>query len=83
MTPRRSFFDCLEEAAPQSEKWSRSFEPVGNQSCEVDASMEVAAFVEHPASVIEALPDSAGECRKAKSMSGTTMRSPFAEAAGY
>lgn len=81
MTPRRSFFDCLEEAAPQSD--AVSFEPVGNQSCEVDASMEVAAFVEPPASVIEAVPDSAGECRKAKSMSGTTMRSPFAEAAGY
>lgn len=81
MTPRRSFFDCLEETAPQSD--AVSFEPVGNQSCEVDASMEVAAFVQHRASVIEALPDSAGECRKAKSVTGTTERSPFAEAAGY
>lgn len=44
MTPRRSFFDCLEAAAPQSD--AVSFEPVGNQSCDVDASMEVAAFVE-------------------------------------
>lgn len=81
MTPRRSFFDSLEAAAPQSN--AVSFEPVGNQSCDVDASMEVAAFVERSAQVIEAVLDTTGECHKAKSLAGTTERSPFAEAAGY
>lgn len=81
MTPRKSFFDCLEAAAPQSD--AVSFEPVGNQSCDVDPSMEVAAFVERSAQVIEAVPGTTGECRKAKSVAGTTGRSPLAEAAGY
>lgn len=81
MTPRRSFFDCLEAAAPQSD--AVSFELVGNQSCDVDALMEVAAFVERSAQVIEAVPGTNGECRKEKSVAGTTGRSPFAEAAGY
>lgn len=44
MTPRRSFFDGLEAAAPQSD--AVSFIPVGSQSCDVDALMEVAVFVE-------------------------------------
>ncbi|HEM8494507.1 hypothetical protein [Burkholderia multivorans] len=81
MTPRKSFFDCLEAAAPQGD--AVSFEPVSNQSCDVDASMEVAAFVERSTPGIEVVPDTAGECRKAKSMAGTTMGSAFAEAAGY
>jgi len=56
------------------------FEPVGDQSSELDAAAEVAAFVERSApAVVEAVP---ARATKAAGI-GSTRNTPFSEAAGF
>lgn len=81
MTPR-GFFDCLDVAAADPRQAQTvEVEPVGDQSAELDAAAEVAAFVDRPAqSAIEATRLAARSSRN--SYSGSNRNTPLAEAAG-
>ncbi|WP_096779510.1 hypothetical protein [Zobellella denitrificans] len=78
---KRSFFDGLDVVASQDT--AAHFEPVGDQSAELDAAAEVAAFVGRP----DPFPDvetGREEARVMDKSAGTSTGStPFAEAAGF
>lgn len=76
---RSGFFDCL--ALDQVQRPAVEFEPPGDQSTELDAAAEVAAFVDRPApSAIEATRPAARS--SSNSYSGSNRNTPLAEAAG-
>ncbi|MDU0519633.1 hypothetical protein Q8W79_07095 [Pseudomonas aeruginosa] len=81
MTPR-GFFDCLDVAATEPRQAQAvKVEPVGNQSTELDAAEEVAAFVDRPVpSAIEITRPAARP--SSNSYSGSNRNTPLAEAAG-
>lgn len=81
MTPR-GFFDCLDVAAADPRQVQTvEVEPVGDQSAELDAAAEVAAFVDrHAPSAIEATRPAARS--SSNSYSGSNRNTPLAEAAG-
>ncbi|HBX5338420.1 TPA: hypothetical protein MH415_30665 [Klebsiella pneumoniae] len=81
MTPR-GFFDCLDVAsADPRQAQAVEVEPVGDQSTDLDAAAEVAAFVDRPApSAIEATRPAARS--SSNSYSGSNRNTPLAEAAG-
>lgn len=74
---QRSFFDLLDVLPTQSAPCT--FEPVGDQSVELDAAAEIAAFVTRP--------DRSAAFESSKPMQSpqtpfSTGLTPFAEAAG-
>ncbi|WP_251850719.1 hypothetical protein [Enterobacter asburiae] len=81
MTPR-GFFDCLDVAAADPHQAQAvEVEQPGDQSTELDAAAEVAAFVDRPApSAIEATRPAARS--SSNSYSGSNRNTPLAEAAG-
>lgn len=77
---RSGFFDCL--ALDQVQRPAVEFEQPGDQSPELDAAAEVAAFVDRPApSAIEATRPAA-RSSSSNSYSGSNRNTPLAEAAG-
>ena len=75
---RSGFFDCL--ALDQVQRPAVEFEQPGDQSTELDAAAEVAAFVDRPVpSAIEATRPARSS---SNSYSGSNRNTPLAEAAG-
>lgn len=82
MTPR-GFFDCLNVAAAE-QRQARAVEvaPSGDQSMELDAAAEVAAFVDRAApSAIETIRPVARS--SSTGFSGSNRNTPLADAAGF
>ena len=77
----QGFIARLDEHAQGADQvQAMKFEPVGDQSNELDAAAEVAAFVERSAPVVvEVVPARAS---KAAGI-GSTRNTPFSEAAGF
>lgn len=79
---KRSFFDGLDVVASQGT--TAYFEPVGDQSTELDVAVEVAAFVDRPDPFPGVETGREEETRVMDKSAGTSTGStPFAEAAGF
>ena len=73
-----------EHAQGAGQVQAMEFEPVGDQSNELDAAAEVAAFVERSApACIEAAPAPNRRSCKAECIGSSTRNTPFSEAAGF
>ncbi len=75
---RSGFFDCL--ALDQVHQPAVEFEQPGDQSTELDAAAEVAAFVDRP--VPSAIEITRPARSSSNSYSGSNRNTPLAEAAG-
>lgn len=75
---RSGFFDCL--ALDQVQQPAVEFEQPGDQSTELDAAAEVAAFVDRP--VPSAIEITRLARSSSNSYSGSNRNTPLAEAAG-
>jgi len=75
---RSGFFDCL--ALDQVQQPAVEFEQPGDQSTELDAAAEVAAFVDRP--VPSAIEITRPARSSSNSYSGSNRNTPLAEAAG-
>lgn len=76
------FFDCL--AFDRVQRPAVEFEPAGDESSELDAVAEVAAFVDRPvtSAVIDAKPTA--KATSSRSNDGSSAKdTPLAEAAGF
>ncbi|BEH16714.1 hypothetical protein [Marinobacter shengliensis] len=76
----RSFFDALDVIATQDTVLQ--FEPVGDQSTELDEAAEVAAFVGRPSPALGVQTEREEARVMDKTVGMSTGRTPFAEAAG-
>ena len=81
----QGFIARLDEHAQGADQvQAMKFEPVGDQSNELDAAAEVAAFVERSApACIEAAPAPNRRSCKAECIGSSTRNTPFSEAAGF
>lgn len=77
----RSFFDALDVIATQDTVLQ--FEPVGDQSTELDEAAEVAAFVARPSPSLGVQTEREEARVMDKTVGMSTGRTPFAEAAGF
>lgn len=81
----QGFIARLDEHAQGADQvQAMKFEPVRDQSNELDAAAEVAAFVERSApACIDAAPAPNHRSRKTECIDSSTRNTPFFEAAGF